>query len=276
MRRFALAVLTGSTFFLAGCDIDDFDSTDRFQADFHYNYPLKPGGSVSVETFNGTVDIVGWDQNSVDITGTKYARSEQLRDDIKIETTHSDSAVSVRAVRPSDLHGNMGAKFIIHVPKKVDLQRIASSNGHIEVRDVEGTVNLRTSNGRINAESIGGPLEASTSNGRITIHETEPAGHMPIHARTSNGSIDISSEKPVTGDIHASTSNGSITLRLPSSTAARVRASTSNSGISSDFDVTSQLRMDKHHLDGTLNNAASNAPLIDLSTSNGHIRLAKL
>lgn len=276
MRKFALAVLIGSTFALAGCDFEDFDSSDRFQVDFHYNYPLKPGGSLSVETFNGSVEIVGWDQNSVDISGTKYARTEQLRDDIKIDTTHSDNAVLVRAVRPSDLHGNMGAKFIIHVPKKADLQRIVSSNGHIEVRDIEGTVNLRTSNGRITAESVRGPLEASTSNGRITIHETDSSGHVPIHARTSNGAIEISSEKPVSGDIHASTSNGSITVRLPSSTAARVRAATSNSGISSDFDVTGQVHMDKHHLDGTLNNAQSNAPLIDLTTSNGHIRLAKL
>lgn len=264
------------TFGLAGCDIEDFDSGDRSQADFHYNFPLKDSGSVSVDTFNGSVEIIGWDQNTVDISGTKYARTPEMRDSIKIDITHTDGAVSVHAVRPYDNHGNTGARFIVHVPKKVNLDRIVSSNGKIEVRSVTGSANLRTSNGHINAEQVDGPLDASTSNGHITVMEELSNGRAPIHVRTSNGAIDITAHHPILSDLHASTSNGPITVHLPDSTTARVRASTSNSAITSDFDVTTQGRMDKHHLEGSINGSRGDAPIIDLETSNGHIRLAKL
>jgi DUF4097 and DUF4098 domain-containing protein YvlB len=281
MRRVILGtqILTLSCFCmgLAGCDIEDFDAGDRAQADFHYNYPLKDGGNVSVDTFNGSVEIIGWDQNTVDISGTKYARTAELRDAIKIDTTHSDGSVSVHAVRPFDNHGNMGARFVIHVPKKVNLDRIVSSNGKIEVRSVTGSENLHTSNGHINAEQVDGPIDASTSNGHITVTEELSSGKSPIHVRTSNGAIDITAHHPIMSDLHASTSNGPITVHLPDSTAARVRASTSNSGITSDFDVTSRGRVDKHHLEGNINGSqGATGPIIDLETSNGHIRLAKL
>jgi hypothetical protein len=274
MRQTVLLACLSLT--LVGCDFEDFDSGNRVEADFHYNFPLNPGGSVSVDTFNGAIEISGWDQNSVDISGTKYANTAPLRDAIKIDATHNDTSVSVHAVRPYDSHGNMGARFVIHVPKKVNLERIVSSNGKIEIRAVTGTANLRTSNGAIEAEQIDGPLDASTSNGHITIQEEMSSGRSPIHARTSNGPINITAERPINSDLHASTSNGAITVHMPSDTAARVRASTSNSPITCDFEITSQGRMDKHHLEGTINRPGGNAPMIDLSTSNGHIRLAKL
>jgi DUF4097 and DUF4098 domain-containing protein YvlB len=276
MRHILLLTSVCLTFGLAGCDIEDFDSGDRSQSDFHYNFSLKAGGTVNIDTFNGGIEIVGWDQDNVDISGTKYARSPELRDAIKIDTTHSDTSVSVHAVRPYDNHGNMGARFVIHVPKKVNLDRVVSSNGKIEVRNVSGTVNLHTSNGHINAEEVDGPIDASTSNGHITIQEELSSGRSPIHVRTSNGAIDITAHHPILSDVHASTSNGPITVHLPDSTSARIRASTSNSGITSDFDVTTSGHLDKHHLDGTISGSRSDAPLIDLSTSNGHIRLARL
>jgi DUF4097 and DUF4098 domain-containing protein YvlB len=278
MRQAVLLAFLGFT--LTGCDFEDFAGGERSQTDFHYNFPLNPGGSVNVDTFNGSIEISGWDQNSVDISGTKYASTDQMRDAIKIDTSHSDTTVSVHAVRPyessSISRGNMGARFVIHVPKKVNLDRIVSSNGKIEIRSVAGSATLRTSNGAIEAEQFDGPLDASTSNGHITIQEEMTARHSPVHARTSNGAISITAEHPIDSDLRASTSNGSITIHLPASTAARVRASTSNSAITTDFEVTAQGRLDKHHLEGTINGTGPDAPVIELSTSNGPIRLSKL
>jgi DUF4097 and DUF4098 domain-containing protein YvlB len=277
MRTITLLSIVFTSFALAGCDLEDFEGGgDRYQADFHYNYPLSAGGHVNVDTFNGSVDIIGWDQNTVDISGTKYARTEAIRDAIKIDTTHSDSSVSVHAVRPYENHGNMGARFVIHVPKNVILERIVSSNGHIEVRSIKGEVNLRTSNGHINAEQVDGPVDASTSNGHINVQEELSSGRSPIHVRTSNGAIEVTVNHPLQSDLHASTSNGSITVRMPESTSARVRAATSNSSITCGFDVTTQGHLDKHHLEGTINGPGGNAPIIDLTTSNGSIRLSKL
>ena len=276
MRQIAILCVVCFSFSLAACDIEDFDSDGRAEVDFHYHFPLKDGGSVNVDTFNGSIEIIGWDQSEVDVAGTKYARTPELRDAIKIDTMHTDNSVSVHAIRPYDNHGNMGARFVIHVPRKVNLDRIVSSNGKIEVRSVTGSENLRTSNGHINAEQVDGPIEASTSNGHITVQEELSSGRSPIHLRTSNGAIDITTRHPILSDLHASTSNGPITVHLPESTSARVRASTSNSSITTEFDVTMQGHIDKHHLEGNIKGSKPDAPMIDLETSNGHIRLAKL
>jgi hypothetical protein len=81
-------------------------------------------------------------------------------------------------------------------------------------------------------------------------------------------------QKAPRGDIRAETRNSSITLRLPSTTAATLTAGTSNSSISSEFDVRTETHGEnrKNHLDGTI---GTGGPRIDLSSSNGHIRILK-
>src|SRR5689334_5271737 len=85
---------------LAGCDFEDLGGLERYHEDFHYSHPLKSGGRVSVEGFNGSIDISSWDQNTVDISGTKYARSADETAAMRIDIDHTPDMVSVHAVRP--------------------------------------------------------------------------------------------------------------------------------------------------------------------------------
>jgi DUF4097 and DUF4098 domain-containing protein YvlB len=203
----------------------------------------------------------------------------------------------------------MGAKYVIHVPRKTELERIQSSNGGIRVNDVQGPVrlrssngalhannvrgsldaqtsngtidvedldggaNLRTSNGRIHAEGVRGSLEASTSNGSINVHLTKTEAGRPVKLESSNGGIELTLDEMNQNEVHASTSNSSITLRMPSSIGARLRAHASNNSISTDFDVQMQGVLNKHHLEGII---GGGGPLLDLETSNGGIHLQKL
>ncbi|MGE5645516.1 MAG: DUF4097 family beta strand repeat-containing protein [Acidobacteriota bacterium] len=306
----ALAVLAAATF-QTGCDLESLaESSDRFREDFRYNYDLKPGGRLVVENLNGSIEILGWEKESVQITGTKYASREELLRELKIETRNSgDSSVEVRTVRPSGLRGNMGAKYFIRVPRQVQLERINSSNGQIRVEDIQGNAHLetsngairlrqfdgrldaRTSNGAVEADSIGGDavvhtsngairlervagsVEAGTSNGGIHVRMSKPKPNDRLVFESSNGSIDIELETLENNEVRASTSNSSITLRMPATLKARLRASTTNSSITSEFDITTRGAIRKNHLEGDLNGGG---PLIDLNTSNGSIRLLKL
>src|SRR4029077_10948985 len=107
-----------------------------------------------------------------------------------------------------------------------------------------------TSNGRVRAEGVRGAFDASTS----------------------NGSVDATADELRPGGVRVSTSNGGITVRLAGAANARLMARTSNSSISTDFDVTSRGVSDKHRLEGTI---GSGGPVLDLSTSNGSIRVVK-
>jgi DUF4097 and DUF4098 domain-containing protein YvlB len=93
-----------------------------------------------------------------------------------------------------------------------------------------------------------------------------------VRVQSSNGSIELSLPPSVQSALRAHTSNSGITLHLPGEVNARLVAGTSNSSISSDFEMRLRGEITKHHIEGSLGNGG---PLIDLSTSNGPIRILK-
>lgn len=296
---------------LAGCiDFADFGDSDAYKEDFHQTYPLNPGGVVSVETFNGPIELVGWEQNSVEVNATKHASTKAALDAIKIDVNASSGAVRVRAVRAADFYRNMGVRFTIRVPRKSTLDTISTSNGHIRIEDVDGNARLRTSNGRVDLSRVKGEVEArtsngsieadqldgnvnlhtsngsirvdaehgsfegSTSNGSITARLTDPASSWPVRAESSNGRIDLTIESRQVPEVRASTSNSSIVLRLPAGANADVRAHTSHASVTSDFD---EVRVDNEHGRGEMSGRiGGGGRLIDLSSSNGSIKILKL
>jgi hypothetical protein len=294
---------------LTGCDILDFAEHERVTEDFRYSYPLKPGGRLSVETQNGAVEISGWDQDTVEITGEKFASNDEMLKAIKIDIAATADSVNIRTVRPTQRRGSSGARFIIHVPRRTSLERIVSSNGHIRVESldsgarlktsngavrvyrvrgavdvitsngtveldsVEGDVVAKTSNGRVRAEAVRGGIDASTTNGSIAVDLMRAAASRPIRLQSSNGSLTLTLNELNQNEVQATTSNGSITLRLPAQAGARVQARTSRSRIETEFEVKTAGLVDKNRLEGTI---GAGGPLLNLSTSNGSIRLLKL
>src|SRR5215475_9979860 len=107
-----LFLLLPAVLFLASCDFEDFDGMSRYHEDFHYSHPLKSGGRLSVEGFNGSVEISPWDQNTVDISGTKSARSVEDAAMIRLDVDHTPDAVTIRATRPNMRRGNYGVRFV--------------------------------------------------------------------------------------------------------------------------------------------------------------------
>ncbi len=291
---------------LLACDVD-LGGFERFTRDFHYSYPLKSDGRLSVETFNGSVEISGWDQETVDISGTKYGSSQEAADSLKVDIDHSADAVSLRVAHPSEWRGNLGAKLVVKVPRAAHLDRITTSNGAIRTEDGSGPARLRTSNGAIRVLDLRGGLDAQTTNsaielagieGDVTAHTSN--GHIrtervngaldatttnggvnlqisradrPVRVETSNSGVDLALPAGYARDIRVSTSNGGITLHAPHDINARLLARTSNSSIASDFDVKVQGELGKNRMDGVI---GSGGPLIDLSTSNGRIRLLRM
>ena len=102
MRRFALLPLLFALL-LSACDVDheDWGSSDRYKEDFHMNYPLKPGGRVSVESFNGSVEVLAWDRDEVDVSGTKYASKEEVLKELKVDVVAGADAVRIRSLKPA-------------------------------------------------------------------------------------------------------------------------------------------------------------------------------
>ena len=300
---------------LAGCDVDHaWADSQKFTEDFHHSFALKSGGRFELESFNGSVEIYGWDQEQVEINGTKYASTKDMLEEIKIDVSHTPDSIMIKTVRPDwgaggiGWRGNRGVKYRVHVPRKIQFDRIATSNGSVRIEGVAGRGRFITSNGPIRLSSYQGDIDAHTSNGRIDLDHFSGSAVLvtsngPIEAKgvkgfvaanTSNGTIQVetveldpsrpvrleTSNGPITvilggkggPDVRARTSNGNITVKLPESAGARVRARTSNSSVTSDFPLNNVTAMGKTHMDGTV---GAGGPLLDLVTSNGHIRLVR-
>jgi hypothetical protein len=303
--------LAGFALLLSGCDFDEIASlgnSHAYQKDFHKSFALKPGGRLSVEGFNGSVEISGWDQDKVEIDGVQYGATEWLRDSIQIDIAATEDAIQVRAIRPVEAHGNLGVRYVIKAPRRVNLDRIVTSNGSVKVDDIEGVMRVKTSNGQVHAARVRGDLDVQTSNGSIELREGDgpanlrtsngqvhadirgalqastsnggiyarmhtPEPRRPMRLSTSNGGIELTMDSIKDNDVRATTSNGGITLKLPAATSARVHARTSQSSIHTDFDVRRDQTDGKNHLDGVIGDGG---PTLELTTSNGSIRLLKL
>ena len=230
-NAFLYAALAPGLVLLTGCDLENIGewgshSSARYTADFHYSYQLKPGGRVSMDNANGSIEIAGWDENTVEISGVKYAGTPELRDDIKIDVRR-DARFRLHPHHPPRLpvRGNTGAKYVVKVPRKTQLDRIVSTNGGIRVLDVAAPARLKTTNGSIRAEKLGGSLDGQTTNGSVEAVDIEGACVL----RTSNGRLRA---EGIRGGVEGSTTNGSISVRLAKTEAGRpIRLETSNGGV---------------------------------------------
>jgi hypothetical protein len=185
MRTLQLLTLTAAAIGLTGCDLIDIHDSERFSSDFHYSHPLSANGRVSLETFNGSIELSGWDQNTIDISGTKYGPSQQAAIDLPVAIDRTADSISIRVVRPADRRNHQGARFVIKVPRTALLERLVTSNGSIRTLDGAGPARLKTSNGTIHVEGLRGNLDAVTSNGTVELLDIDG----DVIAHTSNGRV---------------------------------------------------------------------------------------
>ena len=311
MKTFAMFAMA---FCCTGCVIhfDGHDWDSRYKEDFRYTKPLSPGGRLSVEGNNGSIEIAGWDKDEVEISGTKWAISEDGLRDVKIVIDASAGSVSVRSVTPV-YFGRSGVQYVIRAPRRVVLDRIHTSNGQVKANDIEGAVrvhtsngtviltrvkgdvgvettngavelrevrgdaSVHTSNGRVTAEMMRGSLDARTTNGKVSADLTE-TGDKPVKISTSNGTIDLRIGAQPRSAVRVNTSNGAVTLRLPENANVRVDAHTSNSRVESDFASVRHGDSGRHRDSerSASGQIGVGGPEVEVSTSHGRIRLLKL
>jgi hypothetical protein len=303
MTRIGLTVLIASVAGLCGCD--DIGGFGRVQQDFHYSYGMKPGGHLEVDNRNGSISIIGWDRDSIDIAGTKYAPEDAALKDVHIKADVNGNIALITTESPSGTWGNYGASYTIHLPRSTVVSRAKSTNGSVSAEDLNGGGSLVSTNGRISlhrddgdfdvrttngsieyadcggverAETTNGSVrgtikagafEARSTNGSIDLTLAKPRADRELRASTTNGSIRIALNEFAGNPIRANTTHGSITLRLPHDANALIDAHTSVSRISTEFPVSAE-ESDKHELRGQLGHGG---PVISLTSTTGSIRI---
>jgi hypothetical protein len=191
--RFSMFVrfagIVAAAFGLAACDITIGASeySVREQKSFTVSGPVR----LTLSTFDGSINVRGWDRNEVAVEVEKVGPDQQAVDRIQVKTSQDGNAITVDVPKPSPLETSgmrrsPSANLVVTVPMKTAVVA-RSGDGSIEVRSVNGKVDLDTDDGSVRVEEIGGDLVARTGDG--SVHGRNVDGHAEI--RTGDGSVGL-------------------------------------------------------------------------------------
>lgn len=174
-------------------------------------------GQVDVVNIAGSVEVIGWSNHSVQVTGTLGDKVEEL-----ILERNGDR-VLVKVKVPRNSHGKIASELVVHIPEMSSLD-VSAVSADIDVEGVAGEQSLQTVSGDIETEtgerdiaveSVSGDIEvdgegedaetaAGTVSGDITLSDLAGA----VEAGTVSGdviidgvSFDRASAESVNGDI---------------------------------------------------------------------------
>jgi DUF4097 and DUF4098 domain-containing protein YvlB len=236
---------------------------------FQKSITFQKGGFLSLSNSNGDIEIISWDKDEVEIIAYKSVKAdnsetaEKLMERLKVDIEEREGEIIIETRYPKDSsgsgifswlfgggHASYQVEYEIKVPKEIDLN-IHTTNGGVNIEDIDGRLRLESTNGKIVAREITGLTRCKTTNGNIRVEfEYVPEGD----------------------EMSFRTTNGSIKLYLPDDYGADdVDLKTTNGHIDSDFRMSgSSSRKSKKKFRGAINDGDRE---LTCSTTNGNISL---
>jgi DUF4097 and DUF4098 domain-containing protein YvlB len=163
---------------------------------FSAQKPADPSGTVEIVNVAGSIEVTGWNQPTVDVSGTIGARVE------RVDVTTSANRTTVRVVLPNgnSWHNDGNADLKIRVPQNSSLE-VSLVSADLHVSGVGGSQHLQTVSGEIRGDVGSGDLQVDTVSGDVNL--TAHNGHS-------------AQVKTVSGDIELSGTSGAFTLNTVS------------------------------------------------------------
>ena len=188
---------------------------------FQRTIPLPAGGVFSLANVNGSITVEGWAREEVQISAveTSPAGASEMPG-VKIEILARPGAVAVRTIYPEGEGVDVSVEYHVRVPRRVLLAGVATVNGSVRVRAVEGAGELRTVNGNVEMYDGAGRFDAHSTNGNIymelrSLGAGQPGNAAPATLETVNGTIVLSLPAQIDSDMDIRTWNGDFSSELP-------------------------------------------------------------
>lgn len=232
------------------------------------SFAVSGAPRVTVETFDGPINVRAWDKQEVSYSATKRARDQENMQGIRITADQRGDEVIIRAEfdratynRLGDVQGSAG--FDIFVPRQATL-RLSSGDGRLSIEGVSGELNAKTNDGAVDVRDSKGRLTVESGDGRVRVSNFDGTASVT----TGDGSINLDGRFT---RLSASTGDGSVSLSLPADSNATIETnaeSVFNDGIatSEDNDETKRVRRWK---------VGSGGNLLTLKTGDGRISLRR-
>lgn len=245
---------------VVGVDTRGYLQHDRRQFDAQGNPHVR------LATFDGSIEVRGWDRATVEVNIEKRAADRALVESIEIESDQQGQTIRVEAKPPKSgtwetnvLRGpGMSVKLVAYVPVKSQVT-VETADGDLDLEHLDGQAVLRTLDGAVRAVDIAGSLRVSTGDGAVRVEGVTGAvevhtldGSIAVAGRpdalkllSSDGAVVVRIGEGVamSSDWDIETYDGSIELHVPEAFDAVVDAKTDDGRVSSD--VSSQVEDDR-------------------------------
>jgi DUF4097 and DUF4098 domain-containing protein YvlB len=213
----------------------------------------KPGGVVDIDVPNGSVKIVAWNKDEVNVKGEVHAdlqmstSSDRTRVRVAGKRHQGEAELEIRVPAGSRVEAK-GINTTIEVRDVIGVLRLQTVSGDItvagapsdvEVHSVNGQVDLDVKSAVVNARSISGAVHVKGARGRAMIDSVSGdcslAGgdFTEVEMRAVSGDLNFTGAIAGQGSFEFKTHSGDIELRLPTATNADFELRTFNGSLES-------------------------------------------
>ena len=213
---------------------------------------------LTLETFDGAIEIHSWDRNEVEVEIEKRAMEQGLLDQMTVEAEQEGDRIVLRVKGPARREsgrlddrrahlargapssgGPAQASRFRRAPRTARSARRTSKAASCSApataasRPIgsSGEIEIRTGDGAIRIDKVDGRLDLETEDGSITV-DARPS---VLKAKTGDGSIrvQVQPDTVMSDAWDLSTGDGSVTLTLPPTFNAEIDAETSDGAVRS-------------------------------------------
>jgi hypothetical protein len=229
----------------AGCDITV--DAGPYSAHEEKRFQVSGTPNVSLNTFDGSLEVRSWDRDEVLIEVEKRGADKTQAEAIQVRAEQSGNTITIEVKRPEGRQQAFGfkvspsARIVASVPRHCNLVA-RSGDGSIGVERVTGNIELRTGDGGVRGVDLAGALFVHTGDGSLRFEDVEGTVDLEsgdggarltgklqaVRLRTGDGSVAVRADEgsAMAGEWEIRTGDGGMRLELPAGFSANLDAST--------------------------------------------------
>ncbi|MBL8168893.1 MAG: hypothetical protein JNJ50_12095 [Acidobacteria bacterium] len=241
---------------------------------------FNPGGDLRVTIDRGSVQLIGWERNEVEV----YARIERPKNDdrdfdvrsielTRIEILGDTRSLTIRANYDElpkrskwsdDGRSTPDVHFEIRAPRSVNLN-LDGDRAQVTLRAVTGYLQVTTDRSQISGEDLKGDLRLKLDRGALTLRQVQ--ARMELVGDRTNVKV---SGLVLTGDSRLEVDRGEVEVGLARAQGLTISANRSRrAGFESDFAIATRV-LDDERIEGEINGGG---PRLTIRNDRGKTRL---
>src|SRR6266436_6183688 len=216
-------------------DNDEQRFAEREQEKIEKSFAMPAGAgrrTLEIDNVWGSIEVVGTASDHAQVTVNKSIRAEskgkieQAKKDVTLDITQQVDVLKLYVDGPfrcnchdcersrDDEGYVVKMDFQVQVPRDIDIKIKTVNEGHVSVRDINGSFLVRNVNGDIQIRNIAGSGTARTVNGPVKVSFRQNPKEASDF-ETVNGAVELAFARDLAADFRFKTFNGGIYSDFP-------------------------------------------------------------